>query len=101
MICVCTFVCMSVIYVHILIPILKRICTGVFLLQNAQPLFCTETLDRRTYLAELDEILHGIPNGDNLMYYRGIFGYSVWVARCGVPSGPLGPLGGTVSPLQK
>ena len=64
--------------------------TGIFVLQNAQPHFCTETLDRRNYWAELDEILHGTPWGDNSRYYRGIFGYSVWGPRCRVPLGPPG-----------
>ena len=35
--------------------------TGFFVLQNALLLFCTETLDRRKYWAELAEILHGPP----------------------------------------
>ena len=60
--------------------------------QNAQPHFCTDTLDRRNYWAEFDEILRGAPWGDNSRYYRGIFGYSAWGSRRGVPLGPPGRL---------
>ena len=35
--------------------------TGIFILQNAQPDFCTDTLARRNYRAELDKILLGTP----------------------------------------
>ena len=43
------------------IPLHCRPLTGFFVLQNAQPLFCTEILDRRNYWAELAQILHGSP----------------------------------------
>ena len=35
-------------------------CTGVLILQNAQPFFHTQTLARANYWAELAEILDGI-----------------------------------------
>ena len=37
--------------------------TGLLVIQNAQPLFCTKTLDRSNYWAELDDIFHGAPRG--------------------------------------
>ena len=65
---------------------LSTVChTGLLVLQNAQPLFCTNTLDRRIYRAELDEILHGTLKGYISSNYRGIFRYSVWGPRYGVP----------------
>ena len=64
--------------------------TGLLVLQNAQQLFCTNTLDRRIYRAELDEILHGTLKGYILSNYRGIFRYSAWGPRYGVPLGPQG-----------
>ena len=44
--------------------------TGLLVIQNAQHLFCSMTLDRRNYWAELDEILHGT-----------LLGYSTWDSR--------------------
>ena len=62
--------------------------TGLLVIQNAQQLFCTNTLDRRIYRAELDEILHVTLKGYISSNYRGIFRYSVWGPRYGVPLGP-------------
>ena len=60
--------------------------TGLLVSQNAQQSFCTNTLYRRIYRAELDEILQGYIMSN----YRGIFRYSVWGPRYGVPLGPQG-----------
>ena len=64
--------------------------TGLLVSQNAQQSFCTNTLDRRIYRAELDEILHVTLKGYISSNYRGIFRYSVWGPRYGVPLGPQG-----------
>ena len=47
--------------------------TGILILQNAQPLFHTQTLARTNYWAELAEIWHGIPLGDSAWDSRGVF----------------------------
>ena len=62
-------------------------CTGLLVLQDAVPLFCTTHLARRNYWAELAQIWHGTPNGDNSRFYRGVFGNSVRGPRYGVPKG--------------
>ena len=68
--------------------VIVSLYTGLLVIQNAQQLFCTTTLDRSNYWAEFDEILHGALLGDNSSNYRGIFGYSVSGPRYGVPLGP-------------
>ena len=61
------------------------------ILQNAQPLFPTQTLARTNYWAELAEILHGNLLGDSAWDSRGVFWNSIWGPCNGVPLG--GPSG--------
>ena len=68
----------------------QRDSTGFLVLQNAQPVFCTKTLDRRIHWAKLDEILHGTLKGHNSSNYREIFRYSVQGPSYRVPLGPQG-----------
>ena len=65
----------------------STLSTGVLVLQNDKPLFCTTHLARRNYWAELAQIWHGTPNGDNSRFYRGVFENSVWGPRYRVPKG--------------
>ena len=59
--------------------------TGVLVIENAMSLFRTQPLARRNYWAELAEIWHGILLGDSTLDSRGVFGYSTWGPRKGVP----------------
>ena len=78
-------------FLDVVTIIMKQVLyTGLLVLQNAQPHFCTPTLDRRNYWAELAEILYVTPQGGNSRLYRGFFGNSVWGPRYGVSREPQG-----------
>ena len=62
--------------------------TGVLNLENAMTIFrCHRLARRRNYSAKMLEILHGTPLGDSAWDSRGVFRYSTWGPRNGVPLG--------------
>ena len=67
--------------------LVKQGRTGVLVLQNAQSLFRPQTLARTNYWAKLVEILHGTLQEDSAWDSRGVFEYSTWRPRNGVPLG--------------
>ena len=53
-------------------------------------IFRRHPLAKRNYLAKMLEIFHDTLLGDSAWDSQGIFGYSIWVPRNGVPFGSPG-----------
>ena len=68
----------------------RSTCTGVLNLENAKTIFRRHRLARRNYLAKMLEIFHDTLLGDSAWDSQGIFGYSIWGPRNGVPFGSPG-----------